>query len=251
MTNYSSQQTTSARPINLLIWQSADGVPQVPRHLFTATSNLSRRDYTELGIFKQQIEQNQEGLHHQPYTANRSNIMLYKSIFFAFAALFAVLGVLVIATTSSLHHVFFNFSMVFKSLIVLGCGALSLTSFFMALGMRTEREAVRHYVRMARGNLAKIYAQKRLKSGTTGFFACFGENQRKVIALKQMYHDARDKINERKEEAMHLVNRIATTQALDAKTKEMLYNQAIAEFNEKLTLLTHTFKHAALPHFNS
>jgi len=65
-----------------------------------------------------------------------------------------------------------------------------------------------------------------------------------------MYHEGLDKINDKKDEALHLVQRIATAQTLDRVEKETLLNQAIEELHEKLKLLTHTFRHAALPHFN-
>lgn len=224
--------------------------PQVSKHLFTTKWPLSRRDYTELEIFRQQIEENQEGLHHQPYTANRSTVRLYKAIFFGFAFLFAFLGLFVVMMTSSLAYSFLNYSFVFKSLVATFCGTLALAALTLAMTMRAERETIRHYVRLARSNLAKVYARKRMNLGFKTYLFNFGKNQKQAAALRQMYHDACDKIHERKEEVLHLVNRIAGTQSLDSKTKELLFNQAICELNDKLTLLTHTFKHSALPHFS-
>lgn len=250
MGNSSSQEAIQIS-FNSLQLPSSNRIPQLSRHLFAPTLTRSRRDYTELDIFRQQIEQNQEGLHHQPYTASQSMVRTYKLIFYGFGLLFGILAIFVMLTTTSTSYPFFNFSIILKSFITMTCGFLSLTAFLLAIGMRTEREAIRQYVAMARANLAKIYARKRMKMGSKRFIAFFGKNQKQVIALKQAYHEISDKINERKVEALHLVKRIANTRSLDNKTKETLYNQAISELNDKLILLTHTFKHSAIPHFNA
>jgi hypothetical protein len=220
---------------------------QISRHLFSKTP-YSRRDYTELELFRQQIELNQEGLHHQPYTANKSGVKIYKSIFYGFACLFIFLGLFVMATTSTFTYAFFNFTVVLKTFITLICALLALASLIMAITLRTEREAVIYYSRSAKANLAKLYARKKAKLGIKRFLAFLGHPLQEANALKQMYHEAYDKINERKEETLHLVDRINSTSSIDIQTKETLYNQAVAEFNDKLTLLVHTFKHSSFSH---
>lgn len=247
-TNTSLRETL---PFHSMQLQSSNkDVPQLSRHLFAPTPFRSRRDFTELDIFRQQIEHNQEGLHHQPYTVSRSAVMTYKSIFYGFALIFGILGVFVILSTSSLAYPIFNFPIVLKTLMMMFCSFLSFSAFIVAIQMRTEREAIRHYVSLASANLAKIYARKRMKMGVKRFIVFFGKNQKQLIALKQSYHEITDKIHEHKEQALHLVKRVANTQTLDAQTKELLYNQAISELNDKLTLLTHTFKHSTIPHFH-
>ncbi len=217
---------------------------QISKYLFTKTP-YSRRDYTELEIFRQQIELDQQGLHHQPYTLNKSGVKVYKTIFYGFAFVFVLLGLFVSATSSTFTYAFFNFSIVLKTFITLICFLLALASLIMGMTIRTEREAVMHYTRIAKTNLSKLYARKKLKLGLKRFLAFFGHPEQETIVLKQMYHDASDKINERKEEVLHLVDRINSTSTMDIQKKETLYNQAIAEFNDKLTLLVHTFKHSS------
>lgn len=243
MNDFLSQQTQYKRQHVTFSLLQAPNAPQISKHLFSKTP-YNRRDYTELEIFRQQIELNQQGLHHQPYTLNKSGVRLYKSIFYGFACIFFVLGLFVMATSSTFTYAFFNFSIVLKTFITLICALLSLASFLMAMTMRTEREAVMHYTNMAKANLTKLYARKRMKLGMKRFLALLGHPQREALALKQMYHEAYDKIKERREETLHLVDRINSTSSMDLSAKEMLYNQAIAEFNDKLTLLVHTFKHS-------
>ena len=62
--------------------------------------------------------------------------------------------------------------------------------------------------------------------------------------LRQLYHEVIDKINHKKDETLHLVHRIATAETLDNQEKEDLLNQAIEEFNDKLQMLVHNFRHA-------
>lgn len=243
MTDFLSHQSPyNARRVTFSLIQSQDA-PRISKHLFSKPPS-SRRDYTELEIFRQQIELNQQGLHHQPYTANKSGVTVYKSIFYGFACVFVFLGLFVTATSSTFTYAFFNFSIVLKTFITLVCALLALASLIMAMTMRTDREAVMHYTRMSQANLTKLYARKKMKLGIKRFLAFFGHPQPEMIALKQMHHEIGDKINERKEETLHLVDRINSTSSMDMETKEMLYNQAIAEFNDKLTLLVHNFKHS-------
>lgn len=214
--------------------------PQISKYVFNKMP-YGQRSYTELELFRQQIELNQEGLHHQPYTLNKSGVKLYKSIFYGFTFIFVLLGLFVLATSSTFTHAFFNYSIILKTFITLICGLLALASFVMAVTMRTERESIMRYTRLAKANLTKFYARKKMKLGVKRFLPFFGYPQDKINALKQWYHETCDQINEYKEVTLHLVDRINLASSIDMETKETLYNQAIAEFNDKLTLLVHTF----------
>lgn len=213
----------------------------ISKHTF-AKSPRHRRDYTELELFRQQIEINQLGLHHQPYTDNKFRVQIYKSIFYGFACVFVLLDLSVSATSSNFTYAFFNFSIVVKTFITLICSLLALASLIMAMTMRTEREAVMQYTRMAKANLAKHYARKKVKLGIKRFLAIFGHAPSEVCALRQIYHEIGDKINDRKEETLHLVDRINANTSMDIQTKELLYNQAIAEFNDRVSLLVDQLK---------
>lgn len=252
MSEFMSHQTTFTKPeVRMLLFHRSAEAPQISKHLFTAKLPYIQRDYTELHIFRQQIEQTREGFHPQPYTENKPATLFYRSIFFGFALLFAILATCIIFGTATMNYTFFNFSLVFKGVLTLTCGTLATSALLLALRMRTEREAVLHYYHKAKTHAYKIYARKKMKMGIKRFLLFFDRNQRQSAALAHLYHDACDKIHACKEETLRLVTRIRSSRKVDAKTKEMLYNQAIAEFNDKLTLIAHTFKTATLPHFGN
>lgn len=252
MQDFITKQDTFAKPqASLLMFHAGAQAPQISKHLFTARLPFAERDYAELHLFRQQIEQTRNGLHPQPYTESKSSAMIYRYIFLSFAFLFTLLGTGVLFATTSMNYAFFDFSFVCKGFLTLACVLLAASSFVLAVRMRTEREAIMHYYNKARTHASKIYARKKVKLGIKNFLNFFGKNQRQAAALAHLYHDACDKIHDRKEEALRLVNRITYARDLDAETKEMLYNQAIAEFNDKLTLIAHTFKTSTLPHFSN
>lgn len=246
MLNYSQNPSLqdSALPLVTFIPSSRSKITRVPKEYFTFKPSLGQQRYTELDIFRQQIEQSRAGLHHKPYTSNKRNVFLYKTIFFAFALIFAILGVAVLAVPSALGCGFFSSCTAIKSVLASLCTIFSLSAFTIAFSMSHEREVIQEYVRKARARLATIYARKCRRMGIKSIFAFFTHHRRQALLLRQTYHEACDKINDEKESALHLAHRIATAQTLDAEEKESLLNQAIEELNEKLMTLCHTFRHA-------
>lgn len=235
---------------NPLSLKASSEIPQVPKHHFTVKPSYQQQRYADLDFFRQQIVESKAGLHHQPYTMNKKNTSFYKSIFLGLAALFFFLGILAMAIPSALGCGFFFSSCTFlKAMIVTLCTFFSLSSLTIGLKLRAEKEAVAYFVRRTKAHVATIYARKQVRMGIKSLFAFMGPNRKKVVALKHMYHEICDKINDKKEETLHLVYRIATAETLEAIEKEALLNQAIEEFNDKLQLLTHTFRHTPPPHF--
>jgi hypothetical protein len=225
-------------------------IHQVPKHLFAAKPAYLHEKYEDLDSFRQEIEESKAGLHHQPYTTNRRTVAYYKLIFFGFAVLFFGLGIgsLAIPTLSG-HSLFISTGAVLKGVLVSLCTFLSLSSLAIALTLRAEREAVLQCVRKTRAQLATLFARKQMKLGIKRFFALFGPDRKKATAMRQMYHEAWDKVIDIKEETLHLVSRISTAETLDKIQKEKLLNQAVEEMNERLRTLVRSFKHAASPYF--
>lgn len=231
--------------IHPLSLQTSGGVPQVSRHLFTAKPAFIQQRFADLDVFRQQIEESKAGLHHQPYTMNKKNTNFYKMVFLGFASLFFILSVTAMAIPTALGCGFlFSSCSKLKMGIVTVCTVLSLLALTMGLRLRAEKEAVILGVRKTKAHIATIYARKKIRLGIKSFFSLFGPERQKAVALKHMYHELCDKINNKKDEAFHLVNRIATAETLDAQEKEDLLNQAIEEFNHKLHVLTNNFRHA-------
>lgn len=225
-------------------------VAQVPKHLFVAKPAYLQAKYEDLESFRQEIEESKAGLHHQPYTANRRTVTYYKFIFFGIAILFLGLGVTAMSMpTYPGSHLILNTYTLLKGIAVTVSAFLSISSLAIALTLRAEREAVLQYVRKTRAQLATVFARKHVKLGIKRFFAIFGNDRRQSDALKNMYHEALEKVADIKDESMHLVNRISTANTLDKAQKETLLNQAIEELNDKLRQLVRSFKHAASPYF--
>ncbi len=247
MTNFA--QTSAFQSFAINSSPMHPDTPKVPKHVFSAKLSFTRQRYDELDIFRQQIEQSKACLYHQPYTYSKISVRWYKLIFFAFAIIFLSLGVGALALTSAIGCGFFaNSCYVIKSGIVTLCMLLSVCSFVMALSLRSEREAVMQCVRKAKTLLAAVYTRKRMRLGLKRFFAFFGPHRRQTLTLKQTYDEIVDKINDKKDEALHLIHRISTAHTLDSGEKEALFNQAIEELNEKLMVLTRSFRHTHLQH---
>lgn len=237
--------------INPLSLQTSNSIPQISRHQFIAKPSVTLKRYADLDLFRQQIEQSKAGFHHQPYTSNKRNTRFYRTIFFGFAVFFLGLSMTAMAIPSALGCGFlFSSCTVVKGMIVTACTLLSLSALTLALRLRPEKEAVAYYVRKTKTHIATIYARKKIRMGIKSIFAFLGPNKLKAAALSQMYHEVNDKINDKKDETLHLVHRITTAETLSNEEKEDLLNQAIEEFNEKLQALTQSFRHATPPHFS-
>jgi hypothetical protein len=249
---FSSNESDHQNFFHALNLQNSRGMPQISKHFFTAKPSFVQQRYADLDIFRQQIQESKAGLHHQPYTMNRRSTTLYKSIFLGFAVLFFILGVTAMAIPSALGcGFFFSSCTLVKGVIVTFCTFLSLSSLTLGLKLRAEKEAIAYYVRKTKAHVATIYARKQVRMGIKSVFALIGPRRQKAAALKQMYDEACDKMNDKKEETLHLVQRISTAETLDKQEKEALLNQAIEEFSEKLQLLTQTFRHSMPSHFSN
>lgn len=221
-------------------------IPKVARDRISTKIPLPQQRYSDLNMFRQEIEQNKAGFHHKPFSYNKKNAIFYKTVFFAFAFLFAILAITTMAIPSALPCGFFSSCTLIKGAVISICTLLSLGSFSIAMSMRTEKEIVLKHVRHARMTLGKIYSGKQARLGISCFLSLFGPKRKDILTLRQMYHDTADKISEKKEEALHLTHRIATAQSIDQIEKENLLNQAIEEFHDKLLSLLNTFRHLPL-----
>jgi hypothetical protein len=246
MNDLFSRNKTKDMPLfNPLSLQFSAGVPQVSRHLFTTKLSPLQKRYADLDIFRRQVEESKAGLHHQPYTMNKKNTHFYRSIFLGFAVLFFFLSVTIMAIPSALGCGFFFSSCSFlKTILVTICTLLFLTSLTVGLRLKAEKEAISYYMKRTKAHVAAIYARKRVRMGIKGVFDLFGPNRLKAASLRQLYHEVIDKMNDKKDETLHLVHRITTAETLDSLQKEDLLNQAIEEFNDKLHVLTNHFRHA-------
>ena len=211
----------------------------------TANPFTSKPRYADLEIFRQLVEESKAGLHHQPYSSHKKKTHLYKSVFFGFAILFFILEIIALAIPSALGCGFLFSSCSFlKGIIVSICTVFSVSSLTLALRLKAEKEAVASLIRKARIRLAAIYARKKVRSNLNFFSFFLNPARQKAAALKLAYYEVYDKMNDKKEESLHLVHRISTAETLNAHEKEDLLNQAIEELNDQLQHLTTAFRHA-------
>jgi len=229
---------------NVVPFSSAEGVVQVARQKFVVYPTLKQQRYADLDLFRQQVEESKAGLHHQPYTSRKKHTARYKGAFFGLAFLFFLFTVVTMAIPSAVGCGFlFSSCTVLKSIIVTISTTLSLASFLMALSLKAEKEAIVSLVRKARTHLAAIRARKQIRMGIRGSFPLFGKHRHAAMGLRQAYQEMLDGINDRAEETLHLVHRIATAETLPAQEKEDLLNQAIEELHDKLQHMIHGFRH--------
>lgn len=223
---------------------SAHSKITVPRQ-FIGKVTLSKQRYAELDFFRQQIEEARAGLHHKPFTSNRRSVFLYQVTFFVFAFFFCLLGITVLSIPSALGCGFFSSCTAIKGVLASLCTIFALASFTIAFSISQEKEAVLQCVRKAKTTLDTVYSRKRIRLGIKSFAGVFIRQRQKGIALKHLYQEANDKINDKKDAVLHLIHRISTAETIDFIEKETLLNQAIEELNEKLQHIVYTFRHSS------
>jgi len=226
---------------------SAENIPQISKHMLSIKPAFLKKRYAALDFFRQEIEESKAGLHHQPYTAAKKRTSFYKTVFLGLAALFFLLNITVMAIPTALGCGFlFSSCTVVKGIAITICSFLSIWSLTIGIRLKPEKEAISYYVQRTKAHLATIYKRKKINGRIQGPFALFGSRKQKAKALKQAHADACDKINDKKEETLHLAHRIRTAETLDPSEKEDLLNQAIEEFSEKLQKQIQTFRHSVV-----
>lgn len=198
--------------------------------------------YPELYDLREQIEIERNGPHHRPYSTNKKRVMAYQGIFLGFSLIFLTLaGLMCFKTTNWTCSLLFGNIMMIKTFIITFSFFLFLASVWTALSMRTEREAVNHLAKRAKKRLRAVYARKQAELGVTSIFS---HSDPKAAFLKQLYKEARDKIQDRLEETLLLFSRIKDSKEVDPESKEDLYNQAILEFHDLLYAIILEFRPA-------
>lgn len=201
-----------------------------------------RSHYPELHLFKNQIEIDGKGTLSKPYSSVKSSVMIYRTIFLSIGVLYFLLGLILF--TKSLT---WTCSLVFGSCVLVKtilCSLCSVSSIYcIALGLliKHEKEAVKKVYNEYKTRLKRVHEKKAVKYGLKSFFV-FGQEQRTSLALKQLYFDALERLQEYKDETMDILNRIADTESIDNDKREELYNQAILEFKDKMELAVNSFK---------
>ncbi len=205
-------------------------------------STLYFKNYSDLNIFRREIDGVKSFYSRTPYSLARKKTLTYKSIFLGLGLLFIVLGSFIFFTTLK-YPAIPLFNNTFEILKQFTCGAsllIGLGSLLVCYSLRTESEIINHMVRKSHRHLARCYARKKLQHKIHSLFL-FGENYRKYLFLKQHHMDSKHHIFILKEKTQELMAHILNAPHLNVSKKEILCNQAILELEEKLTDLINEF----------
>lgn len=210
--------------------------------VFKAKIAPRSQQYPELQLFKNQIEGEKKNFQNQCYALHQTKVRRYRVIFFLLGVTFLVLSACAFNLTMQWNHLFMAGPVqLVKNVICTTSVLLSLIALAITYSLCVAKESTNTLVMKAKKRLAQIYARKRLEHGVTGSWF-FGHKYRKCAALKEAYNEMWDRINERRDETLHLLYKINKTKSIDFKTKEKLFNQALSEMNDQLSMIVHTFK---------
>lgn len=204
--------------------------------------HFHNREYIELNKFRQKIEEERSGPHHQPYQAGRKKTIIYRTIFYSLGLLFLFLCIFIYTQTMNWSGslIFVNYTATKMTMCVFTF-ILSLAACILGQLIKTEKEAANQLIHRAQNNIRRILAYKKAEYGLTRFFS-FGKQFRKHVAAKEAFHDAWEKIRDSKRVTYALLEQISQTKGLDNLAIENLFNQTILELNDKLNIIIAEFK---------
>lgn len=203
--------------------------------------------YPELHLFKSQIELDGNGPLHKPYTSARSSALLYRTIFLSIGILYFILGIFLYSKSLTwTGSLLFGGPFWIKTFLLAVCTISSLYCIILGFRLRAENEAVKKAYKDSKARLANAHERKAVDHGIIGY-TLFGREYRRSLALRQVYHEASEKLHEHVEETYLLVHRIARSGSFEEHQKEELLNQAILEFRDKADHIISSFKGVSPP----
>jgi hypothetical protein len=204
--------------------------------------DLQEKNYVELHKFRQKVEEQKIGPHHQPYRAGRKKTLAYRTIFYSLGLLFLFLCIFIYTQTMNWSGtlIFVNYTAT-KMAICAFTFILSVASCIIGQTIKIEKEAANQLIHRAQNKIRRILSYKKAEFGLSRFLS-FGHQFKKHVAAKESFHDTWEKIRESKKVTYALLEQIANTKGLDSAALEKLFNQAILELNDKLHNIIIDFK---------
>lgn len=202
----------------------------------------SGRNYVELTKFREKIEEEKIGPHHQPYQAGRKKAVAYRTIFYGLGLLFLFLCIFMYTQSMNWSGslIFVNYTAT-KMTLCLFTFTLSIAACICGQSIKTEKEAANQLIHRAQSKIRRVLSYKKAEFGLTRFLS-FGSQFKKHVAAKEAFHDAWEKIRDSKKITYALLEQISHTKGLDNQATEKLFNQAILELNDKLHLIISEFQ---------
>jgi len=223
----------------------------VESHLSTAATVFSHKPnaYSQLILFKQQINTKPNSPYFTPYSNRKPSAIFYQAVFLTIGLFYLLLGLILYfkPLTWSCSFLFGSCSLP-KIFLCTICGVVAISSILLGCLMQTEKEVLRKIFQKAKRQLKKTYRQKLLRYHVKRYFL-FGEEHRKTLAFKHFYQEFLEKLYQSYEETSLLLYHIRRSSSLEYHMKEELYNQALSECRDKMTLTINTFKSANPPQY--
>lgn len=197
--------------------------------------------YLELELFKQQLRGVDDSSNHT-YVISQEKVRWYRMVFFGIGFLFLLLAALIFRQNMVIFTVFFgDVGLLAKGFLGSISLALSFCAMVFGYSLCIAKEASHHLASKTKRKLIKLYGRKRLEQGIQGLFFV-GQNYSKYAALKNEYHQAAELVEEQREITTHLLREIQKYGTAEASYRELLFNQALAELNDRLKEILHSFK---------
>lgn len=210
--------------------------------LFRAKLTKKNQHYPELEVFKIQLEDDENHTRLPLYSEAKQKLFSYRLVFIGLALLFVLLTAVTYTLSFNWSYTFFFDSTIKgKWLLTSLTSLLCLSAFACAIIPSSLHEATRQVVGKAQKMITRIYKEQRVQNKFDAFML-WGERSRRSSALRHLYHEILDKVQDKGEETYRLLKKIAKTSKLSEKAKEHLYNQALAELHDRLHFAVNNFK---------
>jgi hypothetical protein len=186
--------------------------------------------HPELHDFREEIENSQDALRHQPYTSEKKKLMQYKSVFCFLGIIFSLLSLSIFFKSPNWYGYLIWGDIGLKSMINFVSIVLAGFCFFLAHYRKIEIELAYQIYSHARGRLRYIQRRKEIHIGLADDELLFNATR----FLNHYSSEATYKMAQKRADTIFLLREIAYTSFDEASKREMLFNQALSEF--KLSL---------------
>ena len=207
-----------------------------------------KHHYSELEIFRREVLENSNIHLFNPYSDGKYKTWGYKLIFATLSLFFFFIGLLIF--TNNFYSVNELFYLPFN-MIKNGVGFLSLlaglSALFVTKKLKVEKEAAFNINRAAKNKLNYAYGRKRF---TLGLHKLFYSNHERLQAfeLKHNYYQAKERMDHYTNELERLFLQLSKSSKLSLKKRELLYNQALREYNDMMDRVVHAFRQLNNPY---
>lgn len=193
--------------------------------------------YCELEIFKRQLTNE-----YRDYSSHCHTIFRYRLIFFALGLLFLALGLFTFAHNLTFSSVLMDHLRILaRNSLAIFAVVLAVSSAAIGYSLCAMKEATYTLTFKSKRQATQLYTSKRLKHGVANLLTAEWDSGRRT-ALKHAYREVLMKIDAKREETLTLLRKIQKADNLNAKERELLINQSLAELDDTLRVILYRYK---------